>query len=175
MKNKQRFGYVYTLTNTRTGVIFYIGSTVFVEGRLNAHIACVKHNTSPIYRSMKKMKNWPSIDILEEISFCDISELRRLENLWIEQFRQWGFKLRNVSGNLNKPKKAKKIIQPAAIINKQQLIDNIQMLTQKEAIRILCVDKDGLLLLVNSSIIKEYKVGGSAKRYKLSDIKKAMK
>jgi hypothetical protein len=90
---------IYTLSDPSTGEIRYIGKTVSsLRRRLNQH--CCKQSLSQkrysahwirgvVNRGMR-----PIIELLSEVPE-DIWESE--ERFWIEQFRQWGFKLTNIS------------------------------------------------------------------------------
>lgn len=89
--------FIYTLSD-KNGDIRYIGKTNTPRKRLYSHIQeCKTSNKSHKINWVKSLlaKNEvPIIDILEEVS---IDDWKDSEIYWIEQFRQWGFKLTNIS------------------------------------------------------------------------------
>lgn len=74
-------GYIYTLSYETESNLFYVGSTTNPKGRLQSH--------------RTKFGYLTRMDIVEEIEFNDIDELLLLEKFWNDQFKQWGFSLKN--------------------------------------------------------------------------------
>jgi hypothetical protein len=73
---------IYTLTNPFTGSIYYVGQTVNLVQRRNAHPYCIYDD--------KKVR-----PIIEEIDRCDEKDKLKVENYWISQFHAWGYPLIN--------------------------------------------------------------------------------
>lgn len=93
---KKRQIKIYTLSHPITGEIRYIGKTHFsLNERLAKHmITFEKNHRSNWIKSIAKMGKKPVIELLEEVSK---EEWVNAERLWIEQFKQWGFRLLNHS------------------------------------------------------------------------------
>ena len=89
--------YIYTLSDPITQEVRYIGlTTKSLKSRFSAH--CSKKNKS--YKSnwitsLKRKGLKPIIEVLDTAS--DFEELKDLEMYWIAQFKQWGFKLLNLT------------------------------------------------------------------------------
>lgn len=66
--------YIYTLSKNKT--IFYIGKTLNLDKRLSNHK--IKYGNDILLEVLDETTNWKSSEIF-----------------WIEQFRQWGFKVLN--------------------------------------------------------------------------------
>ena len=87
--------YIYTLDYD--GIIFYIGKTKNIKNRFNSHKKSSKLKRNYKERFINKLLN-ESKEI--HISILDIVEKETVnfwEKYWIEQFRQWGFKLTNTT------------------------------------------------------------------------------
>lgn len=82
-------GYIYALWGETEKDIFYIGSTVNVKARISEH--------SFWNRFRKEDETLPNLNysIIEEANYEDKNDLLLSEIYWIEQFRQWGFSLKN--------------------------------------------------------------------------------
>lgn len=81
---------IYTLTDPRTNLIFYVGasksSTSLIVARHLSYYARIR-------RELRKLGLRP---IFTEIEATDNAvEAGRLEEYWIWQFRSWGFQLEN--------------------------------------------------------------------------------
>jgi hypothetical protein len=166
MIDKKRSGFVYTLSD-QNGDIFYIGSTVSLEVRLQYHISASPNGEGSACEYIRNMTQWPTIESIEEITFFDISDLRKLEKYWIDQFRQWGFPLVNIVNNLNQSKKRKK----ASYESEEPLL---LLLTTEDVMAKLKVSRATLNRWRKSKTIKAKKLNGVV-RYRLSDIERAMK
>lgn len=99
--------YIYTLEHPDTNEIRYIGKTSNLKRRYYHHTNKKEHEKNRRYLSnwlnnLFKQDKKPIISILEE---CDENSWVECEKFWIEQFKNWGFKLVNGSeggdGNLN--------------------------------------------------------------------------
>lgn len=89
--------YIYSLSNSVTKEIRYIGKTKNLKSRLGQH----KHNAN---RKRNHLECWvnellsKNIDIsMEIVDICLEEEWNDFEIYWIEQFRVWGFDLVNTS------------------------------------------------------------------------------
>lgn len=91
--------YIYTLSDPRTNIVRYIGKTKNMEDRLK------RHTYNYNLKNKHTLKNkWLHELIIEgfnpKIEIVDIGDKDNIDNLeiyWIEQFRQWGFKLTNMT------------------------------------------------------------------------------
>jgi len=72
-------GFIYM--KKRVGESIYIGCTFNLKNRARNH-KC-------------------ELDVIEEVVVLNKPELIKIENYWIEQFRQWGFVLENRIANLS--------------------------------------------------------------------------
>ncbi len=93
-------GYIYTLSCSKSGNIFYVGcTTVSLKNRLSGHKSLSKTSGNNLYEYISKNKVSPIIEEVEAVNCKNKYELLRIEEFWIEQFRQWGFDLKNSSNN----------------------------------------------------------------------------
>lgn len=91
--------YIYTLTDPTDGEVKYIGKTKDIKDRLWRHTG--PSNLKSLWIPKNKWIQWlkkqdlkPIIEILEE---TDAEHVDACEIYWISQFKQWGFKLKNVA------------------------------------------------------------------------------
>lgn len=90
--------FIYVLIDPKTDEVRYVGKTNSLSKRLYNHISTARKNKSKSHKN-----NWingllneslsPKIEIIDEVPE-DMWEI--FEIYWIDQFRQWGFKLTNV-------------------------------------------------------------------------------
>jgi hypothetical protein len=87
---------IYTLSDPFTNEIRYVGKTKYsLNDRLCKHmITYEKNHRANWIRKLAKLNAKPIIKLLEEVSD---DEWVFTEIYWIEQFRQWGFKLLNAT------------------------------------------------------------------------------
>lgn len=89
-------GRIYTLSCSVMMNVFYIGCTTKeLSARVIGHNSSKKRHGTNVYRYMSDNNIIPIIEIIEEVECEYRSELMKLEEFWIEQFRQWGFRLKN--------------------------------------------------------------------------------
>ncbi len=74
-------GYIYTLSYETEANLFYVGSSTNPKSRLQSHRTKFGYNTTMF--------------VIEEIEFDNKDELLKLERFWNDQFKQWGFNLKN--------------------------------------------------------------------------------
>lgn len=74
-------GYIYSLDDKDENDIFYIGSSVNTKYRFSIHRNTFGYNIIT--------------DIVEQVDFEYRWQLFDIETYWIDQFRQWGFDLKN--------------------------------------------------------------------------------
>ena len=98
--NKMEY-YVYTLSDPRTNVVRYVGKTKQPDDRLRRHM---QKSYLEKYDKNTHKSNWIKSllneDVKPEMNIIDVGDsdnINELEVYWIEQFRQWGFKLTNLS------------------------------------------------------------------------------
>lgn len=156
--------FIYTLRQPNTNNIFYVGRAVNLEVRLYGHLTYNNYSSSPVHFYMKANRITPVIEQVEEVPYDDINELKQLELFWIEQFRQWGFNLLNVRGNLNS-KQTKKDVES----NEFQ-----PYLTTNDVSKLLNVTRSTLYRWRKEDKIKSNKIGGSI-RYKISELNRYSK
>lgn len=84
--------YIYTLSD-QAGIPFYVGSTKNPEQRALVHRSNAKKCESPVYKFISGNSINFTLDIIDE---CDDSDRFKMEGIWIEQLKAWGFMLRNV-------------------------------------------------------------------------------
>jgi len=93
-------GKIYTMTCPVTHDIIYVGSTVQpLKVRLSLHLNDSKNSNSPLKKYIRDMNIVPSMELIEEIDVLTENQLRIVEYYWIDQFRQWGFRLKNMTHN----------------------------------------------------------------------------
>lgn len=95
---KQKY-YIYTLSDPIDGEIKYIGKTNNLKNRLWRHISpChLKSSWIPKNKWVLWLKNQGLRPIIEVLDEGDENNIDDLERYWIGQFKQWGYKLKNVS------------------------------------------------------------------------------
>lgn len=133
--------YIYTLSDIN-GNIRYIGKTSYLKQRLYSHIKeCrtkkANHKINWIKSLLKKGEK-PLISILDEV---DSNDWQFWECFWIEQFKQWGFNLTNLTKGgegLNGYKHS----DVSIIKMKQKFIDNPNY--NKSCDRDIIISKDEL-------------------------------
>jgi len=93
---KQQY-YIYTLSDPTTGDVKYVGKTKDTKDRIRRHME--PSNLKNAWTSKTKWILWlknqglkPEIEILDE---GDADNIDDLEIYWIEQLKQWGYKLKN--------------------------------------------------------------------------------
>jgi group I intron endonuclease len=90
--------YIYTLSDPITGEVRYVGKTNSTKRRLYAHIkessGTKKSHKINWIKSLLVNKSKPKITVIDTVS---VSEWQFWETFWIEQFKQWGCKLTNLT------------------------------------------------------------------------------
>lgn len=89
--------FIYTLSDPITKEVRYIGKTNNLKRRLSAHVSRARKTNSNSHKNNWVRKilnegNKPLIEILEEVPTDNWEEY---EIYWIEQFKNWGFRLLN--------------------------------------------------------------------------------
>jgi hypothetical protein len=84
---------IYTLTDPRTNLIFYVGASKSTD-----QLIIARHLGAGAFKGIRKeLRQLRLRPILEAIDVAnDPIEAGLLEEYWIFQFRSWGFKLDNV-------------------------------------------------------------------------------
>lgn len=89
--------YIYTLADPIDGEIKYVGKSKDLKNRLSRHMST--YSLKDAWTSKNKWLSWlknqgltPIIEILDE---GDINNIDDLEIYWIEQIKNWGYKLKN--------------------------------------------------------------------------------
>lgn len=88
-------GYIYTLSHD--GIIFYVGCTLNPGSREKNHLTANKNIRSIFFQIINEVEIENKYDVV----------LFKEEKFWIEQLRQWGFPLINISDNLCAKRKRK--------------------------------------------------------------------
>lgn len=89
-------GYVYTLSCPLNGDIFYVGCTKDeLHVRLGSHLNKSKSSQSAVHLYIRSNNIIPAIDLLEVVEYESRNSLLDREEYWIDQLRQWGYKLKN--------------------------------------------------------------------------------
>jgi hypothetical protein len=86
--------YIYILQDPRNMLIKYVGKSNNPHRRFLSHLWYYPKNKSHCYKwiqSLKKKDLKPIMTVIDEID----GDWEWLEQYWIEQFKQWGFKLVN--------------------------------------------------------------------------------
>ena len=158
-------GTVYTLSYGEN--VFYVGSTIHAEARFFSHSMLAVNGESGLYDFMRSMVDDPKMEVIEMVNVDDLGHLRKLEKFYIEQFRQWGFDLKNVTNNLSK----KRRFIPR---ENRALPDVFDVLTTKQIRDILKISRPTLDALCREGKLTKFKVGG-ANRFRMSEVEKMMK
>ena len=93
--------YIYTLTCPIHNTIRYVGFTLNTDARLKSH--CLNIDGGSAYKiiwikKLNKLKLKPIIEVID----CVSKENSYLSEIyWINQLREWGFKLYNHKHNIN--------------------------------------------------------------------------
>ena len=97
MKNIQKTTFIYTLYHPITNEVRYIGKSNNPSKRLYKHILDIDKTKSHKNNWIKSLLNEdlkPKVSILDEVP---IDEWEYWEKYWIEQFKNWNFRLTNIS------------------------------------------------------------------------------
>lgn len=87
--------FIYGLIDPRNSEIKYIGKTKNIRKRFREHIRDEENNKKYAWiKNLKKQNLLPDILILEE---TNIEESNFWEIFWINQFKTWGFELKNMT------------------------------------------------------------------------------
>ncbi len=86
-------GYIYSLSDENG--VFYIGCSTQPELRAKAHKNSSRYFDEKLNRFIEYDSFEFKMEIVDEINFKFRQELIELEDYWINQFKQWGFKLKN--------------------------------------------------------------------------------
>jgi len=90
--------------------VFYVGATIQpLKSRLNGHLTESKKYNHSVLKYIRENKINPIIELVEECDYSNKNEFIRNEKYWIDQFRQWGFPLRNVIGNKSAKRSMKRM------------------------------------------------------------------
>lgn len=90
--------YIYALSDPITGEIRYVGKTSSLKRRIYAHInECKGDRKSYKINWIKSLLEKEKRPIISIVDVVNISDWPFWEQYWIEQFRQWGFRLTNLT------------------------------------------------------------------------------
>jgi hypothetical protein len=90
--------YIYILIDPRDNKIKYIGKSNNVEDRYVRHLRqCNSETPTKKNNWIKSLKEKGLKPLYEVIDECDSDYINDLEVYWIEQFRQWGIELKNMT------------------------------------------------------------------------------
>lgn len=102
-------GNIYTLKCPKSGDVFYVGSTTqSLKSRLSGHLAESRIYSHSVLKYIRENEIVPIIELVEECDYINDREFKMNENYWIDQFRQWGFPLKNVINNKSAKRNAKR-------------------------------------------------------------------
>lgn len=165
-------GIVYALYGRNQNDILYIGSTCNMYARYYQHLRCFDKNHEPIYKHLKAHGYGINMTTIEEFHNIQIKELRREEEYWIDQFRQWGFPIKNITDNISykKPKKQRPLSTP---IITEDYIDELKeendFFTFTDILNKSKVSKSTLFRFIRENMIREKHLG-QRKLYSLTDV-----
>jgi group I intron endonuclease len=92
------YTFIYILTDPTTGEVRYVGKTNSTRRRLYSHInECKGNKTSHKINWIKSLLENDKSPLIAIIDKVDISEWQFWESFWIEQFKQWGCRLTNLT------------------------------------------------------------------------------
>lgn len=93
-------GRIYTMRCPVSNEIIYVGSTILsLRLRFGNHMSECKKGESKIHKHIRDTGIVPVVELVEEVHVSRESELRVIESYWIDQFRQWGFGIKNSMNN----------------------------------------------------------------------------
>jgi len=124
--------FIYTLIDPSNNEIRYVGKTNSIKKRLYCHVSRARNGKSKSHKNnwiksllSKNLK--PNIKILEEVAieFWEESEI-----YWIEQLRQWGFRLTNVCEGGKGAKTGKR--KPLSKQHKKSISDSVKKRFENE-------------------------------------------
>ncbi len=102
-------GNIYTLRCPKSGDVFYVGATTRpLKSRLSGHMTESRTTNHSVLRYIRENEIIPIIELVEECHYEEDQEFKMNENYWIDQFRQWGFPLKNVINNKSAKRNAKR-------------------------------------------------------------------
>lgn len=89
--------YIYTLSDPISNEIKYIGKTKNLKDRLYRHLSnySLKESWTSKNKWLLNLKNNGLKPIMKVLDIGDENNIDELEIYWIEQFRQWGIKIKN--------------------------------------------------------------------------------
>jgi biotin operon repressor len=96
-------GDIYILWGRDQNDILYIGATSNINQRYKMHCTSLKKGREPICKHLRENNFDVNMMVIEDYYDIGIHELHQYENYWIDQFRQWGFQIKNVKHNLCVP------------------------------------------------------------------------
>lgn len=157
--------HIYSLSDPFTGEIKYVGKTNgSLTRRINQHLCSQNlQNKSHTIYWLKQLKSNNARPIIEDLEICSLDVWQEREIYWIEQCRQWGFKLTNTTiggdvgclgykhteeakkriGILNSRPKSKEWIENAAIAMRKRVAKEVYQ-----------YDFDGKLIKIWSSLFE---------------------
>lgn len=94
-------GMIYVIYGRNKNDIIYVGSTTNLFNRYRGHSMLISKGYEPVYEYLRDNKLSVSMMIIEEYYNITVKELNNHEKYWIEQFRQWGFPIKNIRHNLS--------------------------------------------------------------------------
>jgi len=143
-------GYIYFLEEKDSKNVFYVGSTIDPNTRKAAHRVGSKRADSRLYNYMNTCILDFSLNIIEEVQVSSKEELLCIESYWINQFKAWGFDLKNTVIYKNKRKLYTNPNDNAFPIK----LGDIKPLLQEEAFR-LDISLHALILRILDSHLKK--------------------
>lgn len=145
-------GYIYFLEEKDSKNIFYVGSSFDPNTRKVAHRSGSKRGDSHLYNYMNSCILDFTLNILEEVEVVSKEELLSIEIYWINQFKAWGFDLKNSRLYKNNPRLHTNPDNNAFPIR----LGSLKPLLQEEAFR-LDISLHALILKIIDAHLKKTK------------------
>lgn len=136
---------MYSLKNPITNEIRYIGITsVRLNARLSQHIYTGKNErkrNTPVSKWIYSLLKQDLKPVIELLDICEEVDWEWIEKYWIEQFKQWGFRLLNLREG-----------GTGIITSEQRRKDGLQRSAEGHYIKIVRLDTSGNLIKIYNSI-----------------------
>lgn len=88
-------GYIYSLYDTETLAVLYIGSSISPDTRLRSHKYEIKNASTRLYEYLLETGISFDLDIKERVEFSTKKELLAREAFWIDKYKKEGIDIKN--------------------------------------------------------------------------------
>ncbi len=168
-------GKVYVLYGVVPNDILYVGCTSDTFQRYRSHVKLLKNGEDPIYVYLRDNGLGINMMVIEEHVDIEDKYLKQSEEYWIDQFRQWGFLIKNVRHNLSnrKEKRADRSKDQYESISNVEEIDRLinekEYLAFTDVLSEAGVSKSTLSRMIKADKIRHVVVG-MHRLYNIKDV-----